>query len=232
MIDWYKGVLWTIWSLKSYFYCLNYHIINIACILGLIGMSLKTGWVNRLSKPLNRILSGENRLNRFSSSLILCSQSVPQSAPSVSQSALLVCQFFCTVKPRFLRIYCVHCSKTGWTDFWTSWTDFGQFDQPLPPLFSPLLPTFYLHSLISSSHRHPHFSLPLSPPPLKSLQTLANLRGDCWRLDPLELLHHLSTLLWDFRGRFHRLRYCLIFPIFDSIHTVLDYLKYLFKDIV
>jgi hypothetical protein len=76
------------------------------------------------------------------------------------------------------------------------------------------------------------FSLPLSHPTLKSLKKLSNLRGDCWRFDPLGLLHHLSTLLWVFRGQFHRSRYCLIFPIFDSIHTVLDYLKYLFKDIV
>jgi hypothetical protein len=97
-------------------------------------------------------------------------------------------------------------------------------------LLSSLL-SIYL-SLISSSRRRPHFSLPLSPPPLKSLQKLSNLRGYCWRFDPLGLLHHLSTLLRDFRGRFHRSRYCFIFPIFDSIHTVLDYIKCLFKEIV
>jgi hypothetical protein len=39
-------------------------------------------------------------------------------------------------------------------------------------LLSSLL-SIYL-SLISSSHRHPHFSLPLSPPPLKSLQNYQN----------------------------------------------------------
>ena len=41
------------------------HVINIDCILGLTGLYLKTGWVNRLSRPLNRIFSGENRLNQF-----------------------------------------------------------------------------------------------------------------------------------------------------------------------
>jgi hypothetical protein len=81
------------------------------------------------------------------------------------------------------------------------------------PFFSPLLSSFYLHSLISSNRRRLRFSLPLSHPTLKSLQKLSNLRGDCWRFDPLGLLHHLSTLLWDFHGRFHRSRYCLIFSI-------------------
>jgi hypothetical protein len=100
------------------------------------------------------------------------------------------------------------------------------------PLCSPLLSTFYLS--LSHFFQPPTPSF-LSPSLTSSTQIppkLSKLRGDCCGFDPLELLHHLSTFLREFRGWFLKSWYCHIFPIFDSIHTVLDYLKCLFKEIV
>jgi hypothetical protein len=195
------------------------HVINTDCILGLTGLYLKTGWVNRLSRPLNRIFSGENRLNRYKNRLnrfssLWCSRclSAPQSAPSVSQTVLSVWQVFCADNVVFCAFYCARCSKT-------SWTGFGQPDQPPPPLFSPSLPSFSLYPFTCYSRRRLHFSLSpsLSHTTLQIPFEPSNPWGACWRLVPLGLLHQLLPLCWDFCGWIDRSRYCLISPFFDSI---------------
>jgi hypothetical protein len=163
-------------------------------------------------------------------------QSVSSAVCAVSLAVCAVsASVFLRSQPSFsVKLLCVlQQNRLSQFSCQLSWTGFGQFDQLPLPLFCPLLPTFYLHSLICCSHRRPHLSLSLSLIlHSKSLQTLSNLCGDCWRFDTLGLLHHLSTLRWDFRGRFLRLRYCLISLFLTRSNTVLDYLKYLFKDIV
>jgi hypothetical protein len=215
------------------------HVINIDCILGLTGLSLKTGWVNRLSRPLNRIFSGENRLNRYKNLLNRFSSpqrprclSAPQSAPSVSQTVLSVWQVFCAVNVVFCVFYCSRCSKTGWTGFRTGWTDFGQPDQPPPPLFSPPLPSFTLYPFICYCRRRLHFfSLPLSLTPhsksLSSHQILEEFVGDLFLLASSInsfLFVGISVVESPHRG-------IVLFPhFFTRSNTVLDYLVYLFKD--
>jgi hypothetical protein len=105
------------------------------------------------------------------------------------------------------------------------------------PLFSPLLSSLLSISLsflpvadalISLSLSHLLHSNPSQNPP--------NLSKTSWRLlwirSPRAPPPSLSTSLRDSHGRFLRSRYCYFFLSFDSIHTVLEYLKSFFKDIV
>jgi hypothetical protein len=104
------------------------------------------------------------------------------------------------------------------------------------PFFSPFFSTFHLSlsflpatdAFISLSLSH----LLHSNPTKKTNQIYPKLRGDCCGFDPLGLLHPLFTSLRDFHGRFLRSRYCYFFLSFDSIYTVLEYLKSIFKEIV
>jgi hypothetical protein len=87
------------------------HAIFAKCYYSLSGQYMKTGWVNRLSKPLNRFSPGGNRLNRYKNRLNRfwpplrpCCQSALQSAPSVSQTALWVWQKIHVVNPFFCAL--------------------------------------------------------------------------------------------------------------------------------
>ena len=92
------------------------------------GQYLKSGWVNRLSRPLNRFLPGGNRLNRYKNRLNRFWPSRRQSARSLRwQLRSLRCQFcsLCCQTARFFaqstlfsaRFYCAVWPETGWTGF-------------------------------------------------------------------------------------------------------------------
>jgi hypothetical protein len=204
------------------------HVINIDCILGLTGLYLKSGWANRLSRPLNRFSSSENRLNRFLSPLRPRCLSAPQSASSVSQTVLSVWQVFRAINVVFCVFYCSRCSKTGWT----GWTGFGPADQPPPPPFSPPLPSFTLYPFICYCRRRLHFSslfLSLTPhsKSLSSHQILGEFVGDLF-LSASSINSFLfigiSVVESSDRG-------IALFPhVFTQSNTVLDHLVYIFKD--
>jgi hypothetical protein len=137
----------TFFSLKS---LLSY-------LLSAIVALLETGWVNRLSRPLNRFSPGGNRLNRFWPPR-------RQSARSLRcQLRSLRCQFrslrcqtarnFAQSTPFPARFYCAVWPETGWTGFLRS-------DRPTPPLFLSLSPLIFF-SVSLSNRRRPLFLLSL-----------------------------------------------------------------------
>jgi hypothetical protein len=118
------------------------HVIFAKCYCSPSGQYLETGWVNRLSRPLNRY---KNRLNRF--------------WPPRRQSARsLRCQFrslrcqtarnFAQSTPFSARFYCAVWPETGWTGFWTGWTGFLYSDRPTPPFLFLSLSSSLLLSFI------------------------------------------------------------------------------------
>ena len=111
------------------------HVIFAKCYYSPSGQYLETGWVNRLSRPLNRFLPGGNRLNRYKNRLNRFWPSRRQSARSLRwQLRSLRCQFcsLCCQTARFFaqstlfsaRFYCAVWPETGWTGFETGWTGF------------------------------------------------------------------------------------------------------------
>ena len=111
------------------------HAIFAKCYYSPSGQYLKSGWVNRLSRPLNRFLPGGNRLNRSKNRLNRFWPSRRQSARSLRwQLRSLRCQFcslccqtarFCAQSTLFsARFYCAVWPETGWTGFETGWTGF------------------------------------------------------------------------------------------------------------
>jgi hypothetical protein len=82
-------------------------------------------------------------------------------------------------------------------------------------LLSPLL--LISLSQFLPSHRRLLFSLPLtSSPQILSIPTKISPKfvETSYGLDPLKLLHTLSSSFWDFCGSFHISRYFYLFPIF------------------
>jgi hypothetical protein len=169
------------------------HVIFAKCYYSPSGQYLETGWVNRLSKSLNRFSPSGNRLNRYKNRL---NQFWPpprpccQSAPSVSQTALSVCQKIRAVNAFFCALLPV------WPE--TGWTGFLSFDRPTPPLFlSPSSLLFFSVSL--SSRRRPLFFLsPFTLSPLQNPLVPYHLWKICWRSVHLGVLHHLPRSSWDF----------------------------------
>jgi hypothetical protein len=163
------------------------HVIFAKCYYSPFGQYLEIGWVNRLSRSLNRFSPGGNRLNQYKNRLNRfwppsrpCCQSATQYAPSVSQTALSVCQkihavnaFFCALLLRSLtrnrlnRFY-------NWLNRFYNWLNrfsvFWPADaspislpflsslllsfsfQPTPPTLFPLSPSHFLHSKTHLCH--------------------------------------------------------------------------------
>ena len=143
------------------------------------GQYLKSGWVNRLSRPLNRFLPGGNRLNRYKNRLNRFWPSRRQSARSLRwQLRSLRCQFcslccqtariFAQSTPFSVRFYCAVWPETGWTGFGTGWTGFRfSGGRLLPFLCLSLSPLPF--SVSYSSRRRPLFLLSLLHTPLQKL---------------------------------------------------------------
>ena len=155
------------------------HVIFAKCYYSPSGQYLETGWVNRLSRPLNRFSPGGNRLNRYKNRLNRFWPSRRQSARSLRcQLRSLRCQFrslrcqtarnFAQSIPFSARFYCAVWPETGWTGFRTGWTGFLCSDRPTPPLFLSLSPLLFF-SVSFSSRRRPLFFLSLLHTPLQKL---------------------------------------------------------------
>jgi hypothetical protein len=147
-----------------------FHVIFAKCYYSPSGQYLKSGWVNRLSRPLNRFLPGGNRLNRYKNRLNRFWPSRRQSARSLRwQLHSLHCQFcslccqtariFAQSTPFSVRFYCAVWPKTGWTGFGTGWTGFRFFLRPTPPLFMSLPLSSSLLSLVLQPPPPSHSSL-------------------------------------------------------------------------
>ena len=111
------------------------HVIFAMCYYSPSGQYLETGWVNRLSRPLNRFLPGGNRLNRYKNRLNRFWPPCRQSARSLRcQFRSLRCQTarnFAQSTPFSARFYCAVWPETGWTGFETGWT--GCWDHASSP---------------------------------------------------------------------------------------------------
>jgi hypothetical protein len=103
-------------------------------------------------------------------------------------------------------------------------------------ILSPLLSISLSLSLISSSRRRPHFSLPLSPPPLKSFQKPTKSIQNFMEIIVDSILlgsSTLSPLLFGiFVDGFSDRGIVTSSLSFDLIYIVLEYLKSIFKEIV
>jgi hypothetical protein len=199
------------------------HVIFAKCYYSLSGQYLKTGWVNRLSRPLNRFSPGGNRLNRYKNRLNRFwppPRPCCQSAPSVSQTALSDCQKICAVNPFFCAVW----PETGWTGFITGWTGFLSADRPAPPLFlspSPLL----FFSVPFSSRRRLLFFFSL-------LHTFSTQKPTC-AIQSLEVfvrdqfISAFSIISLDLvRISWFKLR-IEVLPHFISLYSILPVLDYL-----
>jgi hypothetical protein len=143
------------------------HVIFAKCYYSPSGQYLESGWVNRLSRPLNRFSPGGNRLNRYKNRLNRYKNRLnrfwPPPHPRRQSVRSLRCQFrslrcqtvrnFAQSTPFSARFYCAVWPETGWTDFLCS-------DRPTPPLFLSLSPLLFF-SVSLSSRRRPLFFLSL-----------------------------------------------------------------------
>jgi hypothetical protein len=206
------------------------HVIFAKCYYSLSGQYLKTGWVNRLSRSLNRFSPGGNRLNRYKNRLNWfrpprrpCCQSAPQSALSVSQTALSVCQkiravnpFFCALLLRSLTRNRLNWFYNQFSVCWPADTSpislpflssllLSSFFQPTPPTFFSLSPSHFLHS---KTHLcHPIFGSFVGDPFISVFSIISlDLVGISWFKLWIEVLPYFIS--------------------FYSISPVLDYLVY------
>jgi hypothetical protein len=164
------------------------HVIFAKCYYSLFGQYLKTGWVNRLSRSLNRFSSGGNRLNRFCPPPRLCRQSAPQSAPSVSQSALPVCHWIRAVNTFFCALLLRSLTRNRLNRFSVCW--------PAGP--SPISLPFLSYLLLSFLFQPTSPTLSSTLSPLQNPLVPSNLWKFCWKSVHLGVLHHLPRSCWDF----------------------------------
>jgi hypothetical protein len=147
------------------------HVIFAKCYYSLFRQYLKTGWVNRLSRSLNRFSPGGNRLNRYKNRLNRfcppprpCCLSAPQSAPSVSQTALSVCHKIRAVNTFFYVLLLRSLTRNRLNRFYNR---LNRISVCWPAGASPISLPFLSYLLLSSlSQPTPPtlFSLSLSPP--------------------------------------------------------------------
>jgi hypothetical protein len=146
------------------------HVIFAKCYYSSSGQYLETGWVNRLSRPLNRFSPGGNRLNRFKNRLNQFWPSRRQSTCSLRcqlrslrcqflLSVLSDCQNFRAVNTFFCALLLRSLTRNRLNRFLNRLNRFSVFwPADFPLLFlslSPLL--FFLVSF--SNRRRPLFSL-------------------------------------------------------------------------
>ena len=174
------------------------HVIFAKCYYSPSGQFLETGWVNRLSRPLNRFPPGGNRVNRYKNRLNRFWPSRRQSARSLRcQFCSLCCQtarIFAQSTPFSARFYCAVWPETGWT----GWTGFLFFWRPtFPLLFLSLSPLPF--SVSYSSRRRPLFLLSLLHTPLqKNSLVPSHFWKSCWRSVHPGAFHHLPPSRWEF----------------------------------
>jgi hypothetical protein len=171
------------------------HVIFAKCYYSPSGQFLETGWVNRLSRSLNRFSPGGNRLNRYKNRLKWFwppPRPCCQSAPSVSQSALSVCQKFCAVNAFFCALLLPSLTRNRLNRFSVFWP------ADASPISLPLLSSLLLSFTFQPS---PPTLFPLSPSHLlhsKNPLVPSHLWKICWRSVHPGVLHHLPRSCWDF----------------------------------
>jgi hypothetical protein len=196
-----------------------FHVIFAKCYYSPSGQYLETGWVNRLSRPLNRFLPGGNRFW----------PSRRQSARSLRwQFCSLCCQtakIFAQSTPFSARFYCAVWPETGWTGFGTGWTGFRfSGGRLLPFLYLSLSPLPFAVSFYSRRRpliplSHLHTPLQKLSRALTLLEELLEIRSS-WRVSTIFL--HLVGSFWP-NLRIEVLPYVISLY---SILRVLDYLLY------
>jgi hypothetical protein len=198
------------------------HVTFAKCSYSLSRQYLKTGWVNRLSRPLNRFSPGGNRLNRYKNRLNRfwpplrpCSQSAPQSASSVSQTALSVWQEIRAVSHFFCAL--LLCSLTG--------NRLNRFSVCWPagasPISLPFLPSLLTSFFFPADAAYTFSSLSFTLSPLQNPFAPSNLWKFCWRFVHLGFLHHLPYSCWDFCDSNFGSRYYPISFLFTRSHPFL-----------
>jgi hypothetical protein len=114
------------------------HVIFAKCYYCPFGQYLKSGWVNRLSRPLNRFLPGGNRLNRYKNRLNRFWPPRRQSARSLRwqlrslrcqflQSVLSDCQDFRAVSTVFCALLLRSLTRNRLNRFWNRLNRFSVF---------------------------------------------------------------------------------------------------------
>jgi hypothetical protein len=158
-------------------------VIFAKCYYSLSGQYLKTGWVNRLSRPLIRFSPGGNRLNRYKNRLNQfwspprsCYQSASQSAPSVSQTALSVWQkvravnhFFCALLLRSLTGNRLNRFYNWLNRFSVCWPSGAS------PISLPFLPSLLISSFFPADAAYTFSSLSFTLSPLQNPFVPSNL---------------------------------------------------------
>ena len=210
-----------------------FHVIFAKCYFSPSGQYLKSGWVNRLSRPLNRFLPGgnryKNRLNRYKNRLNRFWSSRRQSALSLRwQLRSLRCQFcslwcqtariFAQSTPFSARFYCAVWPETGWTGFGTGWTGFW---------FSGGRLLSFLYLSLSSSL----LSLVLQPPPpshspLSTPKSLvpSHFWKSCWRSVLPGVFPSSSSISLGVLDPIFGSRYCpMLFPCTRSYAFLIIY---------
>jgi hypothetical protein len=205
-----------------------FHVIFVKCYYSPSGQYLETGWVNRLSRPLNRFLPGGNRLNQYKNRLNRFWPSRRQSARSLRcQFCSLCCQtarIFAQSTLFSARFYCAVWPETGWTDFGTGWTGFRfSGGRLLPFLCLSLSPLPF--SVSFYSRRRPLILLSLSP----SLSTPKLSRALTLLEELLEIRssRRVSTIFLHLVGSSWPNLRIEVLPYVISLYSILRVLDYL-----
>jgi hypothetical protein len=184
-----------------------FHVIFAKCYYSPSGQYLKSGWVNRLSRPLNRFLLGGNRLNRYKNRLNRFWPSRRQSVHSLRwQLRSLRCQFcslccqtariYTQSTPFSARFYCAVWPETGWTGFVTGWTGFRFSGGRLLPFLCLSLSPLPFSDSFSSRRRSliPLSHLHSTPKTLSSPHSFGRVVGDPFFP---ACFHHLPPSRWE-----------------------------------
>ena len=208
------------------------HVIFAKCYYSPSGQFLETGWVNRLSRPLNRFPPGGNRLNRYKNRLNRFWPSRRQSARSLRwqlrsprcqflQSVLSDCQNFRAVNTFFCALLLRSLTRNRLNRF----NRFSVFWRPTHPfLFLPLSSSL----LLCFSFQPPPPTLPSLSPSHSTPKThlcsliFGRVVGDPFIPAFSIIFLNLVGISW-LNLRIEVLPY---FIPFYSILRVLDYLMY------
>ena len=208
------------------------HVIFAKCYYSPSGQYLETGWVNRLSRSLNWFSPGGNRLNRYKNRLNRfwppprpCCQSAPQSAPSVSQTALSVCHGIRAVNTFFCALLLRRLTRNRLNRFY-NWLNRFSVSWPAGP--SPISLPFLSYLLLSFLFQPPPPTLPplspshSTPKTLLCPHTFGRVVGDPFIPAFSIIFLHLVGSSWP-NLRIEVLPY--VISLYSILH-VLDYLLY------
>ena len=201
------------------------HVIFAKCYYSPSGQYLETGWVNRLSRPLNRFLPGGNRLNRYKNRLNRFWPSRRQSARSLRwqlrslrcqflQSVLSDCQNFRAVNTVFCALLLRSLTRNRLNRFWNRLNPFSVFWRPTPSLFMSLPLSSSLLRLIFQPPPPSHSPLShLHTPLQKKLSRPLTLLEELLEIRPSRRFPSSSSISLGVLDPISGSRYCpILFP--------------------